>query len=145
MTIDLSGKWLSGLRTSVALFYAVGRYRDQSEALTRVLAERVSEILPEGEYRVGVDGLALKVQRTSMYGAGMTCTPAVGFIAPGSDETKLQQACELAAEALRDFAAAGGKPHVSITADTIMIWWEAAKGREEDVRLAPIERAEIGM
>ena len=145
MTVDLPGKRLSGLRTSLALLYAAGRYRDQSEALTRVLADRLSEILPEDEYKVDVEGFALKVQRTSAYGGGMTCTPAIGLIAPGSDEAKLQRACELAAEALRDYAAAGGKPHVAITADTIMIWWETASGREKDVRLAPIKRAEIGM
>lgn len=145
MTVDLPGKRLSGLRTSLALLYAAGRYRNQSEALTRALANRLSEILPEDEYNVDVDGFALKVQRTSAYGGGMTCIPAVGLIAPGNDEAKLQRACELAAEALRDYAAAGGKPHVSITADSIIIWWEATSGREKDVRLAPMRRAEIGM
>jgi hypothetical protein len=125
--------------------YALGRYHEQSNALTRILADRVSEILPEGEYSVDVQGLALKVQRTRAYGGGMTCSPALGFIAPGSDEAKLRRACELAAEALRDYIAAGGEPRVSVTADTIVIWWETASEPGKQVKLSPIRRSEIGM
>jgi hypothetical protein len=139
------GKRPGGLRTALTLLYAAGRYQRQAEALTRVLADRVSQLLPKDEYSVDVSGLALSVQRTSAYGGGMTCSPAVGLVAPGSDEAKVRRACQLAAEALRDYVAAGGEPHVSVTEDTVMIWWDAADESEETVRLAPIGRAEIGM
>lgn len=57
--------------------------------------------------------------------------PAVGFIAPGSNEAKLRRACELAAEALRDYVAAEGEPHVSVTVDTVVIWWGTASEPEK--------------
>jgi hypothetical protein len=145
MTVEWPKKRLGGLRTSLALLYVASRYRDQAEALTRVLAERLSEILPVDEYKIDVEGFTLKVQRTSAYRGGLTCTPAVGLIESGSDEAKLRQACELAAEALRDYVAAGGEPHVSVTADTVMIWWDTASEPEKQVRLSPIGRCEIGM
>ncbi len=145
MSFDRPKKRLGGLGTALAMFYAAGRYSEESETLTRILADRVREILPADEYSVGVEGLALRVDKTAAYMGGTTCTPAVGLVVPGDNDTKLRRACELAAEALRVDVGGGGEPHVTVTPDTVVIWWDAASGSAEQVRLAPISRAEIGM
>jgi hypothetical protein len=145
MTFDWPRKRLGGLGMALAMFYAAGRYSEESKALTRILADRVREILPVDEYNVGVEGLALRVDKTPAYMGGMTCTPAIGLVVPGDNDTKLRRACELAAEALRADVGDGGEPHVTVTPDTIMISWDAANESAAQVRLAPIARAEIGM
>lgn len=127
--------------TTVGLWYVMLRYGQRAVALTDVLATKLGEALPPGEYEVTADGLGVTVRSRRMP-RSVTATPAIMLATPGAVDNKLRRVGLVTAELAREFAAPeAAKSGADVDADAMVVWWGDGSGRT-DTRIR-IARAEI--
>jgi hypothetical protein len=137
------------------------KYPGVPEALTRLLGERLREVLPASYYHVDIRGPVLEVK----WGAASSASGIVGLELGerGTPEEKLTRVFYSAGMALRDVVCGVGEtrgareqtldehmaddhePHVEVTDDLVLLWWGSAPYDAAATRLRPIPRSELGL
>lgn len=123
--------------------------------LIEAMSERVAEIVDSTECEVTTDGKTIKLVGINRR-QGNTVSVMPFFILRSSlpADQRLKMAFEALAKSTQRFLtscggpawpAPGIEPHVTVSGETINVWWGGSNEADATVRLRPLDRSELGV
>jgi hypothetical protein len=141
--------------TALTLASVMSREPQAAETLTNLLAERIREILPAGEFEVESHAGVLNICGIGCHaGTSVASSPPLLLALPDDIPEKLKKLFMNEGENVQEFLtdvlgepwpARGAKPHVHVTQDTVQLWWGGPAENEAIVKLRSISREELGL
>jgi hypothetical protein len=126
-----------------------------AEALTSLLAERIREILPAGEFEVEARTGILNIRGIGRYaGASTMSTPPLLLALPDEMPEKLEKLFMIEGENIQEFLSRvlgqpwpqpGANLHVYVDQSTVRLWWGGPSENGALVKFRPLSRKELGL
>jgi hypothetical protein len=127
---------------------------DQVERLVTALCERLTEVLPKGQFDVTVEHRhAIRIRAPGPADV-IWLSPMFLWRSRSPVDHRLQLFLDQFSQRIQSFVSHSqkrrwpgptAKPGVAIEKDTIMVWWGGAHHADAIVALRPISREEIGV
>jgi hypothetical protein len=155
MTLHAAKHIIANLRVLRGVLVRSTEDTDACVALTRAIAERLREILPDGEFSLESDDRAIHIVGIGpCRGNSYNTMPWLLWSGSESALVRLERIFEtysrdiqrfLTNSRKRPWPVEGAAPHIDIGPETIDVWWGGFKKMEAAVRLRPFDRKELGI
>lgn len=155
MTLRAVEQIIANWRTLRGVLERSAEDTDAGITLTRAIAERLREILPDGEFSLESDDRVIHIIGIGpCRGNSYNIMPWLLWNGPEPALVRLEQIFEtygrdiqrfLTNSRKRPWPVEGAAPHIDIGTETIDVWWGGLKKVEAVVRLRPFDRKELGI
>lgn len=125
------------------------------QQLIEAMSERIAEVVDPAECEVTTDGKTIKLVGINRLRGNMTSVmPFFILRAPLPVDQRLKMALEALATSTQKFLTScggpawpgpGSEPHVTVSSETVNVWWGGSSEDDATVRLRPLDRSELGV